>query len=125
MRTEVADARGGEDRVTGGMGGDIGIRVPLEPRAPRPQQPGEPELATGVRGIRMDIGADADSGSALMPPIQSRAGSAAVRGAGLEDRQISLGVLTMQVLLIEDDADRLLDGQLIARGRPAVVRPEG
>ena len=27
MRTEVADARGGEDRVTGGMGGDIGPPV--------------------------------------------------------------------------------------------------
>src|SRR5699024_9146461 len=48
VRAEVAEARGGQQRVGGGVRGDVGVGVPGEPALALPEQTGEPERAGRV-----------------------------------------------------------------------------
>src|SRR5699024_252027 len=48
VRAEVADPGRGEERIAGRMAGDVGIGVAGEPGLTLPEQPGDPQLATGL-----------------------------------------------------------------------------
>ena len=61
VRPEVADAGRREQRVAGGVRGDVGVGVAVEPALPGPEQPGHPQLAPatlGGEGVHVDPDAD-------------------------------------------------------------------
>src|SRR3954453_4143534 len=60
-RPQVAHTRSAEKGITDGMGDDVAVRVPVEPRGGfRPVQPGHPQRPPGPQG--MDVDAHADHG---------------------------------------------------------------
>ena len=61
VRAEVAEPGRREEGVAGGVRGDVGVRVTLEPgRLVRPGQAGE--VHRDARHEPVDVGADADAG---------------------------------------------------------------
>src|SRR5699024_1575530 len=63
VRAEVADPGRGEERIAGRMAGDVGIGVAGEPGLTLPEQPGDPQLATGLRrGEGVHVHPDAHAG---------------------------------------------------------------
>ena len=71
---EVADPRGGEQRVARGMAGDVGIRVTLEGPLTGPGEPGDHAHPVGVVGQGVDVDADAGAGQRdhVRPAVRRR-----------------------------------------------------
>ena len=96
VRPEVPDAGGREERVARGVGGDVGVGVPVEPALARPVQAGHPQLAPGPLGS-----AKACTSTPIADPRQRAHGvSLAVVGAARREQQRSArsrssGVVTL------------------------------
>ena len=90
VRPEVADAGRREERVAGGVRGDVGVGVAVEPALPGPEQAGDPQLAPGpVAGERVHVDPDADPGQCAHGVSLAAAPGAAAARCG----QHPLGVL--------------------------------
>src|SRR5690606_5106005 len=83
VRAEVTEPRRGEQGVGCGVGGDVGVGVPLETALAGPVQAREPQLALGAlggEGVDVDARADARGGHSAPSSAKSTWARARSRG---------------------------------------------
>ena len=79
VRAQVAEPGGREQRVAGGVGGDVAVGVAGQPPLTGPEQAGERQGAAVV-GERVDVDADADAGQDVRPVGGSGVSAGQARG---------------------------------------------